>query len=71
VLKLQGKIVGYLKSNPGQKLTVDAIASGIGEPNEIETVFKILQHLSANPHHGVKRQSAASPFEATYSLTAA
>ena len=70
-LELQGKVIGYLKGNPGQSFTVEAIASGIGKQDEVETVFKILQHITANPHHGVKCQSAASPFAATYFATTA
>jgi glucose-6-phosphate isomerase len=64
VLALQAKALGQLKKAPG---TVDEIARAIGEADEVETIFKILEHASANPDHGVKRQAGADAFSAKYS----
>ena len=67
VLEVQASIMSFLHSNPGQGFTADQIATAIGAPDDAETAFKILQHLSANPNHGVKREVAECPFAAKYS----
>jgi glucose-6-phosphate isomerase len=66
VIALQGKILNYLAEKKGHVLTSAQIASGIGAHDDFETVFKICEHLAANPDHGVSKQAAANPFEATY-----
>jgi glucose-6-phosphate isomerase len=68
VLDVQKKIVGYLKAHPGKSFTVDELAKATGLGSEIETVFKVLQHVAANPDHVVRRElpSGRSVFDATY-----
>ena len=66
VIALQGKILNYLAEKKGHALTSAQIASGIGAHDDFETVFKICEHLAANPDHGVSKQAAPNPFEATY-----
>jgi glucose-6-phosphate isomerase len=67
VLALQKKVLDFLTAQKGKALTIDQIAEGIGAADEIETVFKILEHASANPDHGVNRSDGKSPFAASYS----
>jgi glucose-6-phosphate isomerase len=69
VISLQRKIVSHLKEHKGEGHTVEKLAEHIGAQDEVESVFKILQHLSANKDHGVKakRAEGASVFETTYS----
>jgi glucose-6-phosphate isomerase len=69
VITLQRKIVSHLKEHKGEGHTVQQLADHIGAQNEVESVFKILQHLSANKDHGVKakRAEGASIFDTTYS----
>ena len=66
VLELQAKVLAHLEANRAKPLTADAVAAGIGMSDEVETVFKILEHAAANPDHGIKRRSGADPFSATY-----
>jgi glucose-6-phosphate isomerase len=68
VIALQRKVTAYLKEHKGTPATAQQIAEGIGAADEIETVFKILQHLSANKDRGVKRTLVAGKpvCEATY-----
>lgn len=68
VIALQRRIVSYLGERKGQSLTVSEIASGIGVQDQFETVFKICQHLAANPDRGVKKIPGKTPFESTYQL---
>ena len=50
----------------GKALTVEEIAKAAGV-SDLETVFKVVQHLAANPDHGVRRAAAgATVFDATY-----
>ena len=70
VIELQLKILSDLLAHKKEAHTVEQLAKHIGAPDEIETVFKILQHLCANKDHGVKqtRAKGASVFNATYSM---
>ena len=66
VIDLQRRILSYLTEKRGHALTSSQIASGIGAHDEFETVFKICEHLSANPDHGVRKEAGKTPFDATY-----
>ncbi len=66
VIALQSKILAYLAEKSGHALTSDQISSGIGAHDDFETVFKLLEHLAANPDHGVKKTAGQNPFAATY-----
>lgn len=67
VLAMQEKIFQFLAQHPGP-LTIEAIAAGIQAPGEIETVFKICEHLAANAGRGIKKQAGQTPFAAQYWL---
>jgi glucose-6-phosphate isomerase len=69
VLDLQQRILAHLRGTRGEAFTVEALAEQIDAKEDVETVFKILQHLAANPDHGVRRRLADSApiFDATYS----
>ena len=63
----------YLPSPPrraGTPATAQQIAEAIGAADEVETVFKVLQHLSANKDRGVKRTAGPGKtvFEDKYSV---
>ena len=66
VIVLQGKILAYLAEKKGHALTSAQIASGLGAHDGFETVFKVCEHLAANPDHGVRKQAGRTPFDATY-----
>jgi len=68
VISLQIKILDYLKEKTGHALTCEQIASGIGAHGSFETVFKICEHLAANPDRGVIKKPEETPFEATYEI---
>jgi glucose-6-phosphate isomerase len=67
VIDLQLRVLKYLEENRGRALTSHQIASGIGAHGEFETVFKICEHLAANPR-GIQKLAQGNPFEATYQL---
>jgi glucose-6-phosphate isomerase len=67
VLTLQKKVLDFLAAKKGQALSLTEVAEGVGAGEEIELVFKILEHAAANPQHGVTRSEGKSPFSASYS----
>jgi glucose-6-phosphate isomerase len=66
ILSLQGKITEFLHAKEGSKFRVDQIAAGIGEPQEIEHVFKIVDRLAENPTRGIGKIPSKEIFSAKY-----
>ena len=60
VLELQAMVVAQLKAAT-EPQTAEQIAESIGRPVEVEWVYKILQHLAANPSRGVIQTAADTP----------
>jgi glucose-6-phosphate isomerase len=67
VLKLQAQILEHLRKSK-TPATADQIASALDSPQDIETVYKICEHMSANPDHNLKRHYSGHPFEASYGI---
>jgi len=57
VIRLKNRVVDFLKANPGKAYSIVTIAEKIGEKDVVdwEMLYKILQHLAANPDHGIER----------------
>jgi glucose-6-phosphate isomerase len=68
VLEVQSKLVAYLGQHPEAK-TAQSLATAIGLPAEVETVYRILRHLAANPGRGVASQDGPSPDRTTFRAT--
>ncbi|MEI9962417.1 MAG: hypothetical protein WDM76_15170 [Limisphaerales bacterium] len=66
IIQLQIKILAFLAQQPKAGSTIANIAKGIGTDEEIEYVFKICEHLSANPDHKIQKISGSTPFSARY-----
>ncbi len=69
VISLQAKAVEFLKAQP-EPVSVQQVAEGTGETDSIESLFKILNHLAANPDRGVEKLAGATPFDSKYRITA-
>ncbi|QWR77362.1 glucose-6-phosphate isomerase [Candidatus Magnetomonas plexicatena] len=54
VAKLQRTAFSHLRANTGKSYTADEVASSIGSPEDVETLFKLLLHAASNPDHNVK-----------------
>ena len=65
VLGLQEKAIAYARS-AARPVTVEEISQGIGEPDQVETIFKIMRHLAANERMEV--QGGSTLFEDRYSI---
>ena len=67
VIVLQGQILDFLTGKTGEALTVEQIATGAGS-QDFETVFKVIEHLAANPDRNVIKTPGANAFAATYTV---
>jgi glucose-6-phosphate isomerase len=65
VLKIQGEILEMLEKQK-REFTCEELASALARPEEVETVFMILRHLSANPDHAVKYSKGNTLWENRY-----
>jgi glucose-6-phosphate isomerase len=68
VIEIQRQIIALLKSKSGQAFTASELAKAISRENEIETVFKVANHLAANPSHHISKAEGKNPFEAAFKL---
>jgi glucose-6-phosphate isomerase len=66
-LILQREILSVLKTAQ-QPLTLIALADKIGEPDKIETVYKVVRHLAMNPRGLVLQGNLTKPNELTVSF---
>jgi glucose-6-phosphate isomerase len=69
VLDLQRRVLAALREREAKGATCEELAAAAGVPDEVETVFHVLERLGANPDRGVARRAGASPFDAVYTAT--
>jgi glucose-6-phosphate isomerase len=70
VIALRLKIAAALAAAPGREFTPETLAAQVGAPDQTEAVFKILDHLAANPSGKVKKNVRKPWYESTYAGTA-
>jgi glucose-6-phosphate isomerase len=68
VLELQRKVLAKLRGDKSKGHTAEELASAMGTPDEVETVFKVLEHLAANADSGVKREAGPTRFDARFRM---
>jgi len=68
ILDVQHKVVAAL-AGTRQPRTAAQLATQIGQPDEAETVYKILEHLAANPGRGVNMQPGEKPCDTLFEGT--
>lgn len=66
ILKLQSRIIAFLRSNKGTTFTAEEIAAKLGVPDEVERIYKLCGHLSENPHRGIAKQPGTTATSAKY-----
>jgi len=66
VIELQTKALAFLKKEKGNSFTAEEIASAIDAPEEVEMIFKSLEHAAANVDHPIKKLPADSTFRSKY-----
>ncbi len=67
ILKLQKRILDFLKQNKAQATTATQIASRLNAAEDSETVYHICEHLAANER--LRKEPGKTPFESTYQLS--
>jgi len=67
VLDLQKRVLTALGEKGPDGGTCEELAAAAGAPDEVETVFHLLERLAANPERGVGRRPGSTPFDAIYS----
>ncbi len=67
VIALRLKITETLRGANGTAFTPESLAAALGQPGQTETVFKVLEHLAANPGSHVVKTVRKPWSESTYS----
>ena len=68
VMAIQRLVLEFLSKRAQQSFSASEIAKEIKADDEVESVFKICEHLSSNPNRKVKKCLAESSFAAKYSF---
>jgi glucose-6-phosphate isomerase len=68
VVGIQNRILSHLNQNQGEMFSVDAIAAAINAAAEVETVFKVVNHMAANTGHGVTKTRGKTVFEDRFGI---
>jgi glucose-6-phosphate isomerase len=66
VIALKRKLVEALRSASDNAFTPEALVVQIGQPEQAELAFKVLDHLAANPETRVKKDLKSPWWESTY-----
>lgn len=66
VITLKLRIDAALKAAPGTGFTAEALAAKLGAPDKTELVFKVLEHLAANPGSKVVKTALKPWSDSTY-----
>ncbi|MDI1337644.1 MAG: glucose-6-phosphate isomerase [Lacunisphaera sp.] len=66
VIALKLKIDAALRAAPGTAFTAETLAAKLGLPDKTEAIFKVLEHLAANPGNKVAKTAGRPWFESTY-----
>lgn len=66
VIQLQPCVFSFLRKEKGKAFTAEEIASAIGAKEDVEAVFKLLQHAAANRDHDIVKIPAELPFYSRY-----
>jgi glucose-6-phosphate isomerase len=68
IIELQQEVMGYLQKNRGRSFTAEDIAKELGKAEKAESVFKLLEHASANRDHLVKKTAHANACLSHYGI---
>ena len=66
IIKLQAGVYAHLRKNPGAPFTVEEIAAAMHAEEHAESIFKILEHASANEDHRVRKTPGKNVYGSQY-----
>ena len=67
VVDLQRRVVEHLGGLVASA-TAEEIAHGIGEPNSVETIYKLLKRMARQPERGVVEEGAHGRFKERFQV---
>jgi glucose-6-phosphate isomerase len=65
-IALQREAMAKLTAPGKPAYTAESLAEALGKPQEAETLYKLLDHLAANPSRGIRRTEGAVWHEASF-----
>ncbi len=68
VIKTQCQVFDFLSTQPGKQFTIEEISNGIGMVEDIEHIFKICEHLSANADKKIRKTFDSNILHNKYAL---
>src|SRR5262249_31485529 len=68
VLVLEERLLAALASEPERRWSLGELAGHLGRADQMETMCHILEHLAANPDHGVTKVPGQRAWESTYRM---
>ena len=68
IMQLQSAVLAHLQKQRGRSFTLEEIASSIGATEEVETIYKLLEHAAVNEDHRIKKIPGQSLFDARYQV---
>ena len=66
IIALRLKIGEVLAAEPGSPFTAEGLAAKLHQPDRVESVFKVLEHLAANPGTAIRKTLKTPWWESTY-----
>ncbi len=69
IIRIQKLILEFLTRHANQRFSAEEIASEIKCSQEIESVFKICEHLAANPERNIQKTPGKSALDAKYAFS--
>jgi len=66
IIDVQLKVQTFLKEHRGEAYSASAIADSIGSKDRCEAVFKLCEHLAANPDRDIEKAASGSPAATKY-----
>ncbi len=68
ILDLQREILAHLRTKRKRTLTAAEIAVALDKEDQLENIFHLLEHLQANPDHGVVMMEGETLFTRSYQI---
>jgi glucose-6-phosphate isomerase len=68
IIGLQREVLRFLQKNRGRSFSAEELAKAIGAEEKVESVFKILEHVSANRDHRIKKTIHTNAFLSHYGM---
>ncbi len=66
LIDLEVSVIDHFDKVRGKGETIQQVAAALHAESEIESIFKICEHLAANPERGITKQAGKTPFDAVY-----